>query len=44
LDEKYKNKIREIKNPMFEIEQNDYELCILAGSIYMLGKIFKDKI
>ena len=44
LDKKYKNKIREIKNPMFEIEQNDYELCILAGSIYMLGKIFKDKI
>lgn len=44
LDEKYKNKIREIKNPMFEIEQNDYELCVLAGSIYMLGKIFKDKI
>ena len=44
LDEKYKNKIREIKNPMFEIEQNDYELCILAGSIYMLGKIFKGKI
>lgn len=44
LDKKYKNKIREIKDPMFEIEQNDYELCILAGSIYMLGKIFKDKI
>ncbi len=43
LQEKYKSKIREIKNPIFEIEQNNYELCILAGSIYMLGKIFKDK-
>lgn len=44
LDKKYKNKIREIKDPIFEIGQNDYELCVLAGSIYMLGKIFKDKI
>ena len=44
LDKKYKNKIREIKEPIFEIGQNDYELCVLAGSIYMLGKIFKDKI
>ena len=44
LEEKYKNKIREIKDPIFEIGQNDYELCVLAGSIYMLGKIFKDKI
>lgn len=44
LDKKYKNKIREIKDPIFEIGQNDYKLCVLAGSIYMLGKIFKDKI
>lgn len=44
LEEKYQNKIREIKDPIFEIGQNDYELCVLAGSIYMLGKIFKDKI
>ena len=44
LSEKYKNKIREIKNPILEIEQNDYELCTIAGSIYMLGKIFKNKI
>ena len=44
MDKKYKNKIREIKDPIFEIGQNDYELCVLAGSIYMLGKIFKDKI
>lgn len=44
LDKKYQNKIREIKDPIFEIGQNDYELCVLAGSIYMLGKIFKDKI
>lgn len=43
LSKNYKDKIREIKDPIFEIEQNDCELSVLAGSIYMLGNIFKEK-
>ena len=38
---KYKSCLREIKNPLDEILKGDYELCVVAGSIYMLGQIFK---
>lgn len=37
----YKNKLRKINNPLDEILKGDYELCIISGSIYMLGQIFK---
>ena len=30
------------KNPVFEIKQDDCELCVVSGSIYMLGEIFKN--
>lgn len=37
----YKNKLRKIENPYDEINKGDYDLCVVSGSLYMLGLIFK---
>lgn len=40
----FKNFLREIKNPFAEINKKDFDLCVISGSLYMLGQIFKDRI
>ncbi len=38
----YAKDFREIKNPIEVIKKEDFELFVFCGSLYMLGKIFKD--
>lgn len=42
--DEFKDKLREIKDPLFEIKKNDFDICVVSGSLYMLGQIFKGKI
>ena len=40
----FKEKLRKINDPFIEINKKDFDLCVVSGSLYMLGEIFKDKI
>lgn len=40
--EEYKEKFTEIKDPFVEFDKDDYEICVVFGSLYMLGEIFKE--
>lgn len=35
-------KIKEIENPQFEMNDKNFDLVVVFGSIYMLGLVFKD--
>ncbi len=35
-------RIREIKDPLSEIEKGGFDLCVVTGSLYMTGRIFKN--
>lgn len=37
----FKEKLRKIDSPLDEIALGGYDLCVVSGSLYMLGKIFK---
>lgn len=38
----FKNKLRKIDNVEAEIKKGDFDLCVISGSLYMLGQIFKN--
>ncbi len=38
----FKNKLRLIDDVYFEIKNGDFDLCVVSGSLYMLGQIFKN--
>ena len=42
LDE-FKDKLRKINDPFVEINKKDFDLCVVSGSLYMLGETFKGK-
>jgi len=35
-------KIKEIQNPQLEMDDKNFDLVVVFGSIYMLGLVFKD--
>ena len=39
----FKGKLRKINDPFIEINKKDFDLCVVSGSLYMLGETFKGK-